>query len=295
MKTDCFTIPADCEAKARGILAFDQGIGSWRVSKREGIIFPFDTLSPAQLEDIEFAHLKTQQLVVNDEWNVSEMCDHFEKHRRVMVRADYAGCGKSFACKAMEARGHKVLFVCPTNKLAQNNLENGVTLHAFFGVGTTDAETNKQVKPTKFDDSGYDTIVFDEIYFANTHMLAKIKRYSESNPQKIILATGDTNQLETIDQVSDQIDYDTYVDHCIDTIFPNSITLHENQRFKTQADMDTLRQFKADIFDESIPISVTIKKYFKRAAAVNTTINISYKNSTCEYVARTVRKMLNKT
>ena len=159
----------------------------------------------------------------------------------------------------------------------------------------TDAETNKQVKPTKFDDSGYDTIVIDEIYFADRHMLAKIKRYSESNPQKIILATGDTNQLETIDQVSDQIDYDTYVDHCIDTIFPNSITLHENKRLKTQADKDTLRQFKADIFDESIPISVTIKKYFKRTAVVKTTSNIAYTNSKCEDVAHTVRKMLNKT
>ena len=33
VKTDCFTIPSGCEAKARGLLAFDQGIGSWRVSK----------------------------------------------------------------------------------------------------------------------------------------------------------------------------------------------------------------------------------------------------------------------
>jgi hypothetical protein len=42
VKTDCFTIPIDCEAKAREVLAFDQGIGSWRVSKTEDIIFPFE-------------------------------------------------------------------------------------------------------------------------------------------------------------------------------------------------------------------------------------------------------------
>ena len=65
----------------------------------------------------------------------------------------------------------------------------------------------------KFDDSAYDVIVFDEILFANIRMLAKIKRYSEKNPHKIILATGDTNQLESIDLVSDQIDYDVYMDH----------------------------------------------------------------------------------
>ena len=32
VKTDCFTIPAESEAKARDVLSFDQGVGSWRVS-----------------------------------------------------------------------------------------------------------------------------------------------------------------------------------------------------------------------------------------------------------------------
>ena len=132
---------------------------------------------------------------------------------------------------------------------------------------------------SKFDDSAYDTIVFDEIYFASVQMLAKIKRYSENNPNKIILATGDTNQLETIDIVSNQIDYETYVDNCISTISPNSITLRENKRLRTQADKDTLKQFQEDIFNESIPTSVTIKKYFKFATEVKTTSNIAYKNS----------------
>ena len=161
-----------------------------------------------------------------------------------------------------------------------------------FSVGMTDDATQRM---SKFDDSAHDTIVFDDIYFANVQMLAKIKRYSENNPGKIILATGDTNQLEAIDIVSNQIDYETYVDNCINTIFPNSITLRENKRLRTQADKDTLKQFKEDIFNESIPTSVTIKKSFKFATEVKTTSNIAYKNSTCETVAKDVRKMLNKT
>ncbi len=72
---------------------------------------------------------------------MNEMCDHFEKYKRVMVRAEFAGCCKSYACKAMEARGHQVLFVCPTNKLARNNLENGFTVNSFWGVGMTDDAT----------------------------------------------------------------------------------------------------------------------------------------------------------
>ena len=71
----------------------------------------FENLKQAELDDVEFKHLETQELAIDGEWDVSEMCTHFEEHRRVMVRAEFAGCGKSFACKAMEARGHKVLFV----------------------------------------------------------------------------------------------------------------------------------------------------------------------------------------
>ncbi len=292
VKTDCFTIPAECEAKARELLTFDQGFGTWRVSKTEGIIFPFENLNFFELEDIEIKHLETKTIALCDEWNVNELCDHFEQNRRVMVRAEFAGCGKSHACKAMENRGHKVLFVCPTNKLAQNNKESGVTLNIFFGVGMTDDATKKMAK---FDDSPYDVIVFDEIYFANIRMLAKIKRYSENNPGKIILAAGDTNQLETIDLISNQIDYESYMEHCIDTIFPTSISLEENKRLKTQADKEILRQFKEDIFNESIPIAKTVKKYFKFTDEVKTANNIAYKNSTCEGVASAVRKMLKKT
>ena len=50
--TDCFTIPAESEAKARGVLSFDQGIGSWRFSKTSDIIFPFENLTRNELDDI---------------------------------------------------------------------------------------------------------------------------------------------------------------------------------------------------------------------------------------------------
>ena len=43
----------------------------------------------------------------------------------------------------------------------------------------------------KFDDIGYDTIVFDEIFFCSVRDLARIKRSCESNPDKIVVATGD--------------------------------------------------------------------------------------------------------
>ncbi len=110
----------------------------------------------------------------------------------------------------------------------------------------TDDATQRMAKS---DDASYNVIVFAELYFANIVMLAKIKFYSENNPDTIILATGDATQLDTIGLVSNQIDYETYTDHCINTISPNGLALHENKRLKTQADKDILRRFRADIFN----------------------------------------------
>ena len=293
VKTDCFVIEAKAEAKARELLTFDKGIGTWRVSKTEDIIFPSDSLQVKPLTDVPVVNHVSRNLEVNDEWNVNELCDMFEANRRVMVRAVFAGSGKSFACKAMEERGHKVLFVCPTNKLVQNNRESGVTLNQFFGVGMS--EDGGVTRMSKFNDKPYDVIVFDEIYFASVRMLAKVKRYSELNPDKIVLATGDTDQLESIDLISDSINHDTYMNHCIDTIFPNSVLLKENKRLKTDIDKATLARVKEDIFNEDIPIRDTIRRYFKRTKLVKTATNIAFRNSTCELVAKAVRKNLQKT
>jgi hypothetical protein len=42
----------------------------------------------------------------------------------------------------------------------------------------------------KFDDSGYDAIVFDKICSCSVRNLERIKRYCECNPDKIVVATG---------------------------------------------------------------------------------------------------------
>ena len=52
VKTDCFVIEAKDEAKARELLTFEQGIGTWRVSKTEDIIFPFNGLEVKELPAI---------------------------------------------------------------------------------------------------------------------------------------------------------------------------------------------------------------------------------------------------
>ena len=50
--------------------------------------------------------------------------------------------------------------------------------------------------------------------------LARIKWHCESNPDKIVVATGDTDQLECIDCITKQNDYDKHYNKRVDMIFP---------------------------------------------------------------------------
>ena len=62
--------------------------------------------------------------------------------------------------------------------------------------------------------------------------LARIKRYCEENPEKIVIA----KQLKAIDVISNQLDYDAYADSCVDSIFVNRMMLKENKRLKKKKD-----------------------------------------------------------
>jgi len=77
----------------------------------------------------------------------------------------------------------------------------------------------EDTKMARFDDSSYNVVVFDEILFCSVRNLARVKRYCESNPDNILVATGDTDQLECIDNITNQNDYDKYYNRCVDMIF----------------------------------------------------------------------------
>ena len=188
-----------------------------------------------------------------------------------------------------------MLFVCPTNKLCQEIREadddiEAVTANHFFGMGVTD---DSKIK--RFNSSAYDVVVFDEIFLMDTRKLARIKRYIEGNPEKIVLATGDTKQLEPVEPATNtHEDLEAYSNSCVDLIFPDQLRLRENKRLRTAEDKQKLRDFKADIFNESIPIEETVRKYFPVVQGSETDFNIAYYNVTCERIAEKTRKRLGK-
>ena len=161
----------------------------------------------------------------------------------------------------MKNRGHNVLFVCPTRKLVQ--LYKGATPNQFFSFGI-----NPNSKMPKFDDSSYNVIVFDEIYFYDIPMMARIKKYCLANPDKIIIATGDTCQLNPINPLTNQFKHAEYADNCINQIFQYEIYLEENKRLKLDSDKQKLKNVKTELFNNDIPAETTIRKHFKFTTTV---------------------------
>ena len=87
VNTDCFTIRASDLERAQSLLTFDQGHGTWRVSKMDDINYPYEKLTVRTARGFSYSKPTTTEIKVKDEWNSDELCDIFEKHRRVMVRA----------------------------------------------------------------------------------------------------------------------------------------------------------------------------------------------------------------
>ena len=66
---------------------------------------------------------------------------------------------------------------------------------------------------------------------------------------------------------------------------------------KTEEDKLKLRQFKIDIFNLNIPVSTTLKKYFKtinKMCEISTTNNISFFNFRADKINKMVQNSLEK-
>ena len=66
----------------------------------EKIIFPTDKLCLMKNQEIKIKPVETQRLNV-DEYDNEEICSLFEQYKHVIIRAEYGGSGKSYACAYM--------------------------------------------------------------------------------------------------------------------------------------------------------------------------------------------------
>ena len=270
------------------ILNFEKGIGNWRVPDTP-VHFPPKKYKFSYNKLIPIPTQENEPLDVVNEWETEDICKQIIESNPCMIRAKFAGSGKSFVGTYFKKLGYNVLFVVPHNRLSQEIEGEATTLNTFFRI-----PVNKGDELPAFDHSAYDVIFFDEIFMSNIFIYNKIREFVKNNPNKIIIGAGDTKQLAPINDLTNTQSHDQYADQCIDKIFKYNIYLKICKRVG-EKDRITLDDMYNDFWINRLPIKDFIEKYFRYTDEINPDhMNIAYTNIRCKSVSDEVRKKLGK-
>ena len=295
VKSDAFHIAQKDVRKAKKVLDFHNDIGGWRVEGNK-VNHISQRYGWRHNEIPAIPVYKSEREEVENEWDVQAICEKIIRRKRMMLRAKYAGSGKSYIGKHLQKMGYETLFVVPQNMLKQEIDCDAETLNKFFSIPVFKGDS---LPP--YDYSGYKVIVFVEIYMASPYILNKIRAFCENNPDLIIIGAGDVKQLPSIEPYTNCQNVDEYVDSCIDIIFKYNIFLKISKRV---GDKDTeegernrkkLNEMYDDWFVKEMDIEEWILKHHKMTRDVMTSENnIAYTNMRCQAVSSEVRRRLGK-
>ena len=300
VKSDAFSIHQDDLSKVKpnpnhfiksfreGILNFEDGIGNWRVSTSR-INFPTEKYKFKYNKLIPIPIQENEALDVVDEWDTEAVCKQIIPNSPCMIRAKFAGSGKSYIGQYLNKMGYKVLFVVPHNRLSQEIEGKATTLNMFFSI-----PVHKGDDLPSFDHSAFNVIFFDEIFMSNIYIYNKIREFVKNNPDKIIIGAGDTKQLPPINDLTNTQPHDQYADQCIDKIFKYSMYLKICKRVGEE-DRIKLDEMYNDFWERNMPLKDFIEKYFRYTSKINPEhMNIAYTNIRCKSVSDEVRRKLGK-
>ena len=300
VKSDAFTIHQDNLSKVKpnpnhfiksyreGILNFESAIGNWRVSTSR-ITFPTEKYKFKYNKLIQIPFQENEALDVVDEWDTEAVCKQIIPNSPCMIRAKFAGSGKSYIGQYLNKMGYNVLFVVPHNRLSQEIEGKATTLNMFFSI-----PVNKGDDLPCFDHSDFNVIFFDEIFMSNIYIYNKIREFVKNNPDKIIIGAGDTKQLPPINGLTNTQPHDQYADQCIDKIFKYSMYLKICKRVGEE-DRIKLDEMYNDFWERNMSLKDFIEKYFRYTSKINPEhMNIAYTNIRCKSVSDEVRKKLGK-
>ena len=159
VKTDAFHIAKTDSKKTKNILNFHNDIGGWRVEDKKVVPVP-EVYGRKHNEIPKIPIYKSERLEVQDEWDTEAICKTVIRKKRVMIRAKFAGSGKSFIGNHFNDLSYSTFFVVPQNMQKQDVPCDAVTQNTFFSVPVFKGES----RLPKYDYSGYDVIFLDEIY-----------------------------------------------------------------------------------------------------------------------------------
>ena len=268
-KTDAMYTTGDVESCAaiKALLMLSGKLGGARLEKdkappSKNILFD-ELMIPPTGHDVHDYHLVKRATYVADEYDIGAVCQAIGDKTFI---SSLAGRGKSFAAiTAMVndfGKDH-VLVVCPYNSLCQRVCTKfGVkacTFHNFIGQ-----RINGSSRPP-YDLTSIRAIVFDEIMLLNHDQLTRLYYWNQENdetytraegPEGVfygpsmvrkycMVATGDPNQLEAVDDIIKNERKMAYVQQ----MFQNTLTLSVNKRMESDADRALMDAAEQSLFD----------------------------------------------
>ena len=301
VKSDAFTIHQDdlyrvvpkpnhfIKSYREGILNFEDAIGNWRVSTTR-FNYPTEKYKFKYNKLIQIPLQENEALDVIDEWDTEAVCKQIIPNSPCMIRAKFAGSGKSYIGQYLNKMGYNVLFVVPHNRLSQEIEGKATTLNMFFSI-----PVNKGDDLPCFDHSAFNVIFFDEIFMSNIYIYNKIREFVKNNPDKIIIGAGDTKQLQPINDLTNTQPHDIYADMCIDKIFKYSMYLKISKRVSDDEQRKKLDDAYTDMWVKEMPVDKWVEKHARYTSEINPHhMNIAYTNIRCKSVSDEVRKKLGK-
>ena len=233
---------------------------------------------------------------LKDEWDRSEICQVLDKNNNLIIKADIAGAGKTSSlihyCKEYNK---KALFICPWNSLCFSLRSQGnesLTLDKVIGLRFT-GEDYENVKSCDVEE--YEVIVFDEIYLYAIDKLEHIYNFMKKYENKKFYATGDEHQLKPIqDGINNIENKKQYYNKIISSMFPCSITLHDNKRCKSKEDQEKIKQITKLIRESSKEECIEIlKKNFRiiyKEDEIKSVKNVVCYNTTANWLNNLIHK-----
>ena len=256
-----------------------KNIGDYKIE--EGKYLPTKLMTLEKNELISIAdYNKVNVKTFADEKNTEEINKYIDSKKRLLIKGEFPGVGKSTMCKKYDDDS---LFILPYNRLCQNLKTEGydaITYSRAFGLYKDDVEL-KNIK--QYDLSQFDTIVFDEALLYTPDRLKRLDKLMSLYPEKTFMSTGDTDQRSPIG-----FDNEVYLRMCMNIIFRDQVLLKDIKRLADVKDIKRWHDLKKDVFDTKMTIAEICKKHklntVKTMAEVKTAKNICYFNFRCNIV-----------
>ena len=102
--------------KAKEVLEMKAGIGEWRANKEgEEVKLPSETYQRKKNELDKIPIYKNTAIKIKDEYDTKNIIEKVISAKHVMIRAKYAGSGKSYICEKNGTNGDEC-FICMSYK-----------------------------------------------------------------------------------------------------------------------------------------------------------------------------------